>query len=298
MSNKGVEIELGYNGSSASGLQYGVSLNVSYIKNEVFDVPEPIMTDERTYTENGEPMAYFFGYQTNGIIKTQSELDAYLAEVTNRTTGLGDVRFIDQITVDTDDDGIPDAKDGQINGDDRVKIGNPWPALVGGLNIDLAYKGFDFTLFCNGEYDKDVWNSQAQNFSKTKMTGGNLLASRMDRWTPENPNSDQPRMHNADPNKNSEADDRYIEDASFFRLTSAQVGYTLPKSTTEKIGLSYLRLYLTCDNIYTFTKYSGLNPEIDFEKDDNGKVRSLLPGFDGGTYPLLRTFTIGANIKF
>jgi len=298
MNNKGIELELGYNNETASGLKYGISLNATYIKNTVFDVPEPILTD-RTRTENDFPMAYFYGYQTNGIIKTQQELDDYLVEITNRTTELGDVRFVDQMTVDTDDDGIPDAKDGEINGDDRVMLGNPWPAVVGGINIDLAYKGFDFSLFGNGEFDKEIWNGRAQNAMKTRMSGGNLLAARMDRWTPQNSNSDQPRIHNSDPNKNREADDRYIENGSYFRLTNAQLGYTLPKNTVQKIGLSYIRLYLTCDNIYTFTSYSGLNPEVgDSGLNPEGGGDALTSGIDWGTYPLLRTFTVGANIKF
>jgi len=298
MSNKGIELELGYNGETASGLKYGVSFNATYIKNTVFDVPEPILTD-RTRTENDLPMAYFYGYQTDGIIKTQEELDEYLSQVSNGSTGLGDVRFVDQLTVDTNDDGIPDEKDGQINGDDRVMLGNPWPAVVGGINIDLAYKGFDFSLFGNGEFNKEIWNGRAQNAMKTRMSGGNLLAARMDRWTPQNPNSDQPRMHNNDPNKNQQADDRYIENGSYFRLTSAQFGYTLPKNTVEKIGLSYIRLYLTCDNIYTFTNYSGLNPEVgDSGLNPEGGGDPLTSGIDWGTYPLLRSLTVGANIKF
>jgi len=289
MINKGIELELGYNGSTSSGLKYGISVNASYIKNTVCDVPEAILTD-RTRTENGFPMAYFWGYQTDGIIKTQEELDAYLDEVSGRAAGLGDVRFIDQLTVDTDDDGMPDAKDGQIGGDDRVMLGNPWPSLVGGLSIDLEYKGFDFSIFGNGEFDKEIWNAQAQTFMKSRMNGSNIFASRMDRWTPENPDSDQPRVHVGDPNKNGEADDRYIEDGSYFRLTSAQLGYTLPTSTMGKIGISSIRLYLICDNILTLTNYSGLNPEV-----GGGALDS---GIDWGTYPLLRTFTVGANIKF
>jgi len=294
MRNSGVETELGYKGGSSNGLKYSISFNLSYIKNEVFNVPEPIMPAKSTRTEDGEPMAYFFGYQTDGIINDQAELDAYLTAVPNNNKAeLGDVKFIDQITVDTDDDGIPDERDGEINADDRVKIGNPWPALVGGITIDLEYKNFDISLFGNGEYDKDVWNEMAEKFEKTRMSGGNLLASRMGRWTPENPDADQPRMHNGDPNQNSRANDRYIEDASFFRLTTVQLGYKLPEKTLEQIGLSYLRLYLSCDNVFTITNYSGLNPEIGFADGI-----STQPGFDGGTYPLLRTFTIGANIKF
>ena len=125
------------------------------------------------------------------------------------------------------------------------------------------------------------------------MSGGNLLASRMGRWTPENPNADQPRMHNRDPNQNSNANDRYIEDGSFVRLTNAQIGYTFSKNTLNKLDISYLRLYLSCNNVFTLTNYSGFNPEVGFSGGS-----SLMPGFDSGTYPLLRTFVLGANIKF
>lgn len=294
MRNSGIETELGYNGGSSNGLKYSISFNLSYIKNEVFNLAQPIMPAKSTRTEEGQPMAYFYGYQTDGIINDQAELDAYKTAVpTTNNASLGDVKFVDQLTVDTDGDGIPDAADGKIDGNDRVKIGNPWPTLVGGINFDLEYKNFDLSLFFNGEFDKDIWNELAANFEKTNMNGGNLLASRMGRWTPENSNADQPRMHNRDPNQNSNANDRYIEDGSFMRLTNAQIGYTLPKNTLKHLGLSYLRLYLSCNNVFTITNYSGLNPEVGFSSGS-----SLMPGFDSGTYPLLRTFVLGANIKF
>jgi TonB-linked SusC/RagA family outer membrane protein len=294
MRNSGIETELNYKGGNSEGLKYNISFNLTYLKNEVFDLPQPIMPAKSTRTEEGEPMAYFYGYRTDGIINDQAELDAYKAAIPlANNAALGDIKFVDKLTVDKNGDGIPDAGDGKIDGNDRVKIGNPWPAFIGGMNIDLEYKSFDFSLFFNGEFDKDIWNEMAANFEKTRMSGGNLLASRMGRWTPQNPNSDQPRMHNRDPNQNGNANDRYIEDGSFVRLTNAQIGYTFSKNTLKKLAVSFMRLYLSCNNVFTITNYSGFNPEVGFSSGS-----SLMPGFDSGTYPLLRTFVLGANIKF
>ncbi len=294
MRSEGYEFDISYQGKINSDFSYSISLNASTAKNEIRDLHEPIYgngNELNTITQEGLPAGSFYGYQTDGIIKNQAELDEYLLNVSYGNPGIGDVRFVDQMT-DVDDDGILE-KDGVITGDDRVVLGNPWPNFFAGADIFLRYKGFDLGLIFYGESGKDIWNRMAQIYGKTDMNGSNVFASRMDRWTPSNPDSDQPRMFFGDPGKNGNADDRYIVDGSYFRLRNLNIGYNLPQTVLDKIGVTNLRVYGSIDNVITLSGYTGLNPEIGKRDNQNAATSS---GFDFNMYPVVRSFILGVNI--
>lgn len=298
MRSEGYEFDISYQGEVNSDFSYSISLNASTAKNEIRDLNEPIYgngNELNTITQEGLPAGSFYGYQTDGIIKTQAELDEYLLNVSYGNPGIGDVRFVDQMT-DIDGDDVFE-QDGVITGDDRIVLGNPWPNFIAGADIYLKYKGFDLGLIFYGESGKDIWNRMAQIYGKTDMNGSNVFASRMDRWTPGNPDSDQPRMFFGDPGKNGNADDRYIVDGSYFRLRNLNIGYNLPQTVLDKIGVTNLRIYGSVDNVLTLSGYNGLNPEIG-RRELNGKKLNAATssGFDFNMYPVVRSFILGVNI--
>ncbi|MCD8194468.1 MAG: hypothetical protein LUD74_08000 [Tannerellaceae bacterium] len=157
----------------------------------------------------------------------------------------------------------------------------------------MAYKGFDLNLFFQGVQGSKIVNYMYSSLYSTNMTEWSNSKEMMNRWTPDNPTSDLPRIHAGDPNQNDRFSDRFVENGSYFRLRTLQLGYTLPKSLTQKVFLNQARFYLSADNLFTVTKYSGFNPEIGDHFNN-----PLNAGVDVAAYPVPRTFTIGCNLKF
>jgi len=297
MTSSGFEFNIGYQNVVNQDFSYSFSVNGSTAKNEITGgLVEPIIgngSDMNTITQIGSPAGSFYGYQSDGIIQNDAELADYLENVQYGNPGVGDVRFVDQMT-DADGDGIFEM-DGVINGDDRVILGNPWPDFMAGGDVQFAYKNFDLGLIFYGEWGKDIWNKMSQIREKTDMNGSNVFASRMERWTPENPTATQPRMMSGDPGNNRYADDRHIVDGSYFRLRNLNLGYSIPQAMLDKIGVTRLRVYGSVDNLMTFSGYTGLNPEIGKREDMNAALSS---GFDYNMYPVVRTFILGLNLSF
>jgi TonB-linked SusC/RagA family outer membrane protein len=285
MSNRGVELEVGW-GNKYGQVDLNLSGNLSYVENEVTDLgadkeflpgqtfsPQGL---EITRTEVGLPVGYFYGYQTDGIFQTQAEVDAY----TNADGGLiqpdaapGDFRF-----VDLDGNGLIDA-------DDRGFIGDPTPNWTYGFNVSVGWKGFDLVVFGQGVAGNDVFIANR----RFDLQMANMTADALDRWTGEGTSNDYPRLVMNDPNKNfSRSSDFFLESGAFFRVKTLQLGYTIPKLATDKIGFGKIRVYVSGNNLLTFTQYSGFDPEI-----GGGSF-----GVDRGIYPQARFYLFGINATF
>lgn len=296
MRNKGFEFTVSHN-NQVKDVKYNVGLNLSIIKNEVTSLGRSgaiyLSIFDRlpstSKTEVGQPLASYWGYQTDGIFHTQEELDTYTYKDENGnivpvqpTAEVGDVKYVDR-------DG-----NGVINSEDQTFLGNYVPAFTGGFNFGIEYKNFSLSLFTDFSYGNKIANMNLYNL-KSPLMGANILQSYYDnRWTPETPYNNQPRLTtSSQAGQNTLFSDRYIEDGSFLRIRNIQVGYDVPKALLRKVCINSLKVYVSADNLFTFTKYSGFNPEI---TDQWGSPLSA--GSDVGGSPLPRTFTVGLNLTF
>ncbi len=285
MENKGVEIELGYKGS-ISDFHYALKGNVSYIKNTLKNLGNTegyLMFDGiqgiaggGTRAENGQPFPFFYGYKTNGVFQNMDEVRAY----TNASGGLiqpnavpGDVRFVDV------------NGDGEITTDDRTNIGNGTPDWTFGFNLNADWKGFDLNLFLQGVQGSDVFDATY----RSDVFSGNYPKWMLNRWTGEGTSNKYPRLSLQD-EINWQVSDLYVCDGSYLRIKNLSLGYTLPQQLTRRVFIDRLRIYGMVENLVTWTKYWGFDPEI-----ASGGT-SL--GIDRGVYPQARTWTVGLNLSF
>ena len=285
MENKGVEFELGYKWNIGDA-HFSVKGNATYLKNTLKNLGNDTgyidldgiqgLSGGGTRGSNGQPFPYFFGYKTAGVFQNVAEVQAY----TNKDGGLimpdavpGDVRFVDV------------NGDGQITADDRTNIGNGTPDWTYGLNLNADWKGFDFNIFFQGVAGNEVFDGTF----RSDVTSGNYPSWMLGRWTGEGTSNKYPRLALGD-DTNWQVSDLYVCDGSYFRLKNITLGYTLPQNLTRKVCIERLRIYFQAENLATWTKYWGFDPEI------SSGATSL--GVDRGVYPQARTFTIGANISF
>lgn len=292
MQNKGFEFTLNY-ANKNHAFKYDLGLNFAVIKNEITSLAggDPIRSGSvgrlgnTTKTEVGKEIAYFYGYQTDGLFKNQEQLDAYKKDgnAIQPNAGLGDVKFVDR------------NGDGKITEDDMTYLGSATPELTGGLNVNLSYKGFDMVMFFVGSYGNETVNAMRQSLYSSKMFETNISRDMaVNSWTPENPNSNVPRLNAADLNNNTDNfSDLYVEDGSYLRLKNVQLGYTIPVGDTKKFGINNFRIYTTIDNLLTFTKYSGLDPEL-YGLFGN----PFYSGIDMVNYPQPTTYSFGINVNF
>ena len=277
MENKGVEFELGYKWN-ISDAHFAVKANASYLKNELKNLGNDTgflnygisqFSDGGTRAENGQPFPFFYGYKTDGILQNQAEANEYNAKY-GTTSKPGDFRFVDV------------NGDNKITSDDRTNIGNGVPDWTFGLNFDADWKGFDLSLFFQGVSGADVFDATYRQ----DIASGNYPTWVLQRWTGEGTSNTVPTLGDS---KNWVCSDMYIQDGSYLRLKNVTLGYTLPRHLTNKIGISRLRIYGRAENLFTWTKYWGFDPEI-------GSGSTSL-GVDYGVYPQARTYTIGFNVS-
>jgi TonB-linked SusC/RagA family outer membrane protein len=292
MRNQGLEAQLSYRKLTGE-LTYNISANASFINNEVTRLFDGNFLASRTYgrpnqeisrTFEGSPMATFFGWRTDGLYQTPEEInsDPNLANDPRKDAGLiqpGDVKFLD-----LNGDGI-------IDDEDREIIGSPHPAVTYGLNGSFQYKGFDLNLFFLGAAGVEIFNAdRMQGIDPTYPF--NMYAEAANRWNGPNTSNEIPRMTNNRDNLNHRASDLFIERGDFFRLKNLTLGYTLPATWTQQISANRLRLYVTGQNVFTITNYSGIDPELGYV-DGN-----LQLNVDYAQYPQARTFIFGATLGF
>lgn len=285
--NKGIELELGFK-NTKGGIHYNINVSGAYNKNEVtaIDNAEGIIHGAGVATtmndvcraEVGYPIGYFWGYETDGVFQNQTDINGYAKgdELIQPFAEPGDLKFIDQ-----NDDGVIDEKD-------RTMIGNPTPDFSGGVSLGLNWKGFDFYAFIYTALGHDIYNG----IRRYDLPMSNWSAGVLERWTGEGTSNEHPRVTLADANQNySRPSDFYVESGSYVRLKTLTLGYTVPKILMQKIGVSKVRLYVTGQNLLTFTDYTGFDPEI-------GARGALDIGIDRGIYPQARTILGGINIVF
>ncbi|BAX82601.1 SusC/RagA family TonB-linked outer membrane protein [Labilibaculum antarcticum] len=284
--NTGFEALLGYNGHS-NDFSYGGTINFSANKNEMTKINNdegiiygdvnigPSGMKNLTIAKEGEPIGYFWGWETNGIYQNQAQVSADGSHQPNATPG--DLIYVDQ------------NKDGVMDDADRINLGDPHPDFTVGLNLNFAYKNFDLSMFWYGVFGNQIVDATR----RYDLPNANYQTSVLDRWTGEGSSNSTPKVSWSDTNNNrGNFSDYMVEDADYLRLKNLQIGYSLPKLVLDKLHLEKFRIYVSGDNLLTFTEYSGLEPEI----GNNGNV--FYTGIDQGIYPQARVFSIGANITF
>ena len=279
MNNSGIEFELGYKWNIGDA-RFAIKGNASYLKNELKNLGNDTgflnygisqFSDGGTRAENGQPFPFFYGYKTAGVLQNKAEADAYSAKY-GTSANPGDLIFVDM------------NGDGKITSDDRTKLGKPTPDWTFGLNFDAEWKGFDFNVFFQGVSGADIFDATWRQ----DIASGNYPTWVLDRWTGEGTSNKLPLLKLGD-SKNWVCSDIYVQDGSYLRLKNISLGYTLPRNITRKANIERLRLYLRAENLITWTKYWGFDPEIG--------TNSTSMGVDYGVYPQARIFTIGFNLS-
>lgn len=284
--NRGIEFSLNWRNYN-DNLRYSFGVNTAYNQNEM----TYIGNDDKvipgatwaiaglvTRSEQGLPIAYFWGFKTAGIFQNQQDIYNHIGSegsLLQPNAKPGDVIF-----VDVNGDNV-------IDEDDRTMIGNPTPDWTLGVNASLEYSNFDFSFLMIGALGQEIFNgSQRQDLRYTNRT-----TKILDRWTGEGTSNEIPRYTWIDVNNNYRVSDLYIEDGSYLRLKNIQIGYTIPGSILSKINVARWRFYVSAENLVTITQYTGADPEI-------GAMSSFDIGIDRGIYPQARIFRFGMNIIF
>lgn len=287
INNKGLEFGLGYRTNFGEDWTFSANGNASFNENEVVRIAnaEGIIhgdtnllfqgLDEMNRVEVGQPIGYFYGLKTDGIFQNASELTSVQPNAQP-----GDVRFVDL------------NGDGKIDANDKTKIGDPNADFTYGFNLEVTYKAFDFSIYTYG-----VAGSQnAFGVHDYTRAYNNYTTSVLNRWTTEGTSNSIPRVtYGTDANGNyTKFSDLYIQDADFFRIKTATLGCDLTKLTNSLGFFSKFRLYVAANNLFTFTQYQGMDPEIGFGNSNQSWAR----GIDVGYYPQPRTYMMGLNVNF
>lgn len=285
MSNKGVEVELGYK-KSWSDFTVSVNTNFAYNKNEVLSLEQGTKFLDGAGFQSmgsiqrivvGDAYNSFYGFKTLGVFQNQAQIDAYVnskGQLLQTEAKPGDF-----IWADSNGDGV-------INDLDKVNLGSSIPKYNYGATLNVSYKNWDFMVFGQGAGGNKIF----QGLRRLDMLDANYQTKILDRWTGEGSTNENPRLTRADANKNySRLSDWYLQKGDYFRIKLIQLGYTLPQNVTQNFGVNKLRFYVTAENLVTFTKYTGYDPEI---------AAGDSFGIDRAFYPQARTFMLGANITF
>lgn len=289
--NRGIELALSYSNKMGDDLTYTVSANAATLYNEVLDLNMPIPirqgkvgNDYLTLTEVGHPVGSFYLYEMIGIFQSESEV--FGSALTMDGIEPGDVKYKDQDI------------SGAIDGDDRTHVGSAIPKVTAGLTLNVAYKGFDLSVFFQGAYGHKIFsvlNRDIEGFYR----GFNVTERYYkNHWTGPGTSNEFPRASwKASGNNTIVYSDRFLENGSYTRLKNLQVGYTFPKAFLESYGIGTLRVYFSGTNLLTFTKYQGLDPEMTVSNNAQGSG-DMANGIDWGTYPSARSYNLGLTLTF
>ncbi len=306
INNKGFELEASYSHDTESDFKFDVGVNFAAIRNELTSATNPILgpviNEEQTRVnkyEEGQPLGFYFGYQTDGIYNSQAEIDndPFLANDPERRNLLqpGDFRRVDT------------NGDGRIDETDRTNLGDPTPDFTYGINFTGNYKKFDFGLFFNGVQGNEIYN--VTKFFGVFFADDNKFGLVRDAYTPANPNTNIPRVTNLDPAGNQFPSDFFVEDGSFFRLKTLEIGYDL----TDILATNWIkkgRIFFNMQNVFVITNYSGYDPEIGSTSGAQADADTGFFGFRGVTNPIFgrgldvraqprpRTFLMGVQFTF
>ncbi len=291
--NTGIELEVTYQ-ESFGDFEYNIGLNGAYNQNVVKNVPTEdgiihgatnslyANSPEFYQARTGYPIGYFWGYEMDGLFQSTGEVEAHRSTdgtLIQPSASAGDVRFVDR-----NDDGL-------LTDEDKIELGNPNPPFTFGLNFGADYKGFDFSLMCYGVAGNDIVQSYRDHGSQY----ANYTSAIMNRWTGPGTSNTVPRVTNGNINY-TRFSSLFIQDGSYLRIGNITLGYDFAKLINAK-NISQLRLYAAVNNLYTFTKYDGMDPDIGFGLD-NGADDKFSSGIDLGFYPNPRTLLMGLSVKF
>ncbi len=294
--NTGIEIGLNWNDRVGKDFSYGAGFNLSTNKNEVTRIansegiihgPASVLhqqEEEIFRAEVGKPIGYFWGMKTAGVFQNQAQIDEWLK--TNKDELHGTPKPGDIIYVDTNGDGL-------VNKTDKVEIGNPHPDVTIGFNIHAEYKGFDIAVTGSGAFGQQIvrtWDkgeSTVSNYNKKILYGS---------WKGEGTSNLLPKLDNMNSVNWMTFSDIWVEDADYVKIQNVTLGYDFAR-LWKNCPFGQLRLYVQAQNLFTFTGYSGMDPEIG-SSGGNDDYYSWGSGIDNGFYPSPRTYLVGVNIKF
>jgi TonB-linked SusC/RagA family outer membrane protein len=282
--NSGFEFLINYNDVIGEDFRFNIGYNLTTIRNKVTALPAGVDFYEfgafgvgggtATRMQVGYPMGYFFGYKTDGVYQSAQEVTE--RGITQAGAQAGDLRF-----VDNDNSGTINFS----NDSDKTIIGSPIPDVIMGINVGMSFKGIDFSATLYASIGNDI----LRNYERQQPLA-NLLSYKMERWTGPGSTNENPRLTTA-ANNNGVISDYFVEDGSFARIKNIQLGYTLPGTLTDKIGARKLRVYVAVNNLATFTKYRGYDPDFSTSSP-------VVSGIDYGFYPQAKTFMAGLNLNF
>lgn len=283
--NNGIEFTLGYQLNSGD-FQLNLDGNMGFVNNELVSLGTgntifgpSFQGDAMTLTEEGQPIAYFYGWIADGLFQSGEDTSM------QPNASAGDIKFRD-----INNDGVIDAND-------RTNLGHYLPDFTYGLNAKADFRGFDFTMFWQGVSGNEIFNNlRYHTEGMTRLFNASAVV--LDRWTPSNTDTNVPRAINSDPNRNSRASSRFVEDGSYLRLKNIALGYSFSPerlSRWSKGNISKIRVYVSAQNLLTITDYTGYDPEIGARVGINS---SLGMGIDYGQFPAARTFQGGIQMSF
>lgn len=291
VTDKGFEFALTYNSKSDAAFQYDITASVNKISNNVDYLIDdfPKITSQVDYrgilkpllTEAGQPLYSYYGLETAGLFRSNQEAEQYKNSAGTKiqpNAQAGDMKFVDQ------------NGDGKIDDNDRVFLGSAYPNFNYGVTFNGSYKNFDVNIFFQGVQGNKLFNTL--KYTGLNAASGqpyNMFEEIKNAYSESNPNSDIPRVSVKDPNGNfSNVSDFYVENGSYLRLKNLTIGYTLPQELTQRYKVQKLRFFASATNLFTVTKYTGMDPEVGMNNY----------GVDAGRYPQSRTFMLGAAVTF
>jgi hypothetical protein len=282
LKNTGFEVSANYHNKIGKDFDYTIGANISTYKTEITGLVSEYLSGNASRTYVGGPIGRFWGYKQIGIFQNQTEIDNYVDKNGTKiqpNAHPGDFKFA-KLT-----------EEGILNDDDRTFIGDPNPDLIMGFNLGFTYRNFDFSDAFQGIYGNDIWNVAKGNFASAGYQNA-VTEAYTKAWRQEGDNAKYPRMTNSDTNNNMRGSSFYVEDGSYLRLQNVQLGYTIPRQFIQKTNLfSNCRFYVSGQNLFTLTGYSGLDPEI-------GVNNPLDMGIDNVRYPTSRVLVFGCNLQF
>ena len=283
MKSSGFDLSLNYGDTTSNGVTYSIAANATRAKNEVTELISESYSGfsdrigTMTRSSVGEPISYFYGRNVLGIFQTEAEVASH---ATQDGAGVGRFKY-----EDINNDGI-------INDSDRTKIGDPHPDLIFGVNVNLAFKNWDMSMFWNGSLGNDIFDYTALYYETPYFFNGNRSTRVLDSWSPSNTGAELPALSETTLNSEfSTANSFFVRDGSYVRLRSLQIGYTLPDNIASKLGASSARVYYNGTNLLTLTDFTGLDPEVP-------RGGALDIGVYNAQYPSNAISSLGINIKF
>jgi len=286
--NRGIDLVLGYQ-TGKGDWKLKTQLTYTHFKNVVINVAGetgylngwgwPVRNTPISRMTEGYAVGHFVGYEADGIFQNEAEIFTHLnneGDLLQPDAAPGDIRFLD-----SNGDGI-------INSDDITDIGTPWPKHIIGMTANFSYKDFYVSAIFNAQLGHEIYRT----YERSDVTFSNYQSFWLNRWTPDNPSEELPRLTSTDPNDNQRPSSFYVEDGNFLRMRNLQIGWNVPDNIASKVNMKNVKIYLTGNNIFTITKYRGFDPDI----GTSGWI--LDTGIDKGFYPNNRSFGAGLNVSF